>query len=57
MSRQSRTRAELALRRRADAPCEPGDEQTGQWLRSELEQMDRAFRAAIERELEGQRDG
>jgi len=34
--------------------CEPGDEQVGEWKREQLEQMDRAFRQAIERELESE---
>ena len=33
------------------APPEPGDEQVGQWPRSELEQMDLAFRQRLEAEL------
>jgi hypothetical protein len=33
-------------------PPEPGDELVGEWKREQLEAMDRAFRAAVEREME-----
>jgi hypothetical protein len=36
--------------RHEDEP-QAGDELVGEWPRARLEQMDRAFRAAIEREL------
>jgi hypothetical protein len=48
---QARRREELAGQRRRDAPCEPGDEVCGEWSAERLAQMDRAFRAAIEREV------
>jgi hypothetical protein len=53
MTRQTRKREKLASRRRADAPCEPGDEQVGEWKREQLKAMDERFKEAIERELEG----
>jgi hypothetical protein len=38
-------------RSRHDVEPQPGDEQDGTWPREQLEQMDRAFRAALVREL------